>query len=165
MTFRYCPECGGKLTMRPMGDDGDKPFCESCGVPYFDYVPVCIIAAVENSSGMVAIIKQNYVSKVNYVLVAGHLSIGENAEEACAREVSEELGVRVTDVRYVDSFFYDKRELLMLGYHVHTDSTEFHCSSEVDLAEWTTPLDAIKKVRQKGTAHQLLERLYLKNGR
>ena len=161
MTFRYCPECGSKLTMRPMGDDGDKPFCERCSVPYFDYVPVCIIAAVENKNGLVAIIKQNYVSKTNYVLVAGHISVGETAEEACAREVSEELGVQVSDVHYIDSYFFSRGCMLMLGFHVHTDSEEFHCSSEVDVAEWATLADALEKVIKKGAAHQLLERLYL----
>ena len=30
MRFKYCPDCGEKLIMKPIGDEGDVPFCERC---------------------------------------------------------------------------------------------------------------------------------------
>ena len=30
MTFDFCPKCGEKLVLKPIGDEGEVPFCESC---------------------------------------------------------------------------------------------------------------------------------------
>lgn len=52
----------------------------------------CIIAAVVNECGEIALLRQNYVSATKYVCVAGIMKIGESAEGTVVREVKEEIG-------------------------------------------------------------------------
>ena len=68
MRFTYCPHCGSELTKREIGDEGLVPFCEACKVPLFDMFATCVICAVTNECGEVALLKQGDICKVNALL-------------------------------------------------------------------------------------------------
>ena len=116
MRFTYCPHCGTKLIKKEIGDEGLIPFCEKCSIPLWDMFTTSIIAAVVNEQEEIALLRQNYVSKSNYVCVAGIMKIGESAEETVVREVKEELGLDVYETSFIQSYPYEKKEMLMLGY-------------------------------------------------
>lgn len=136
MRFTYCPECGRLLTLRPMGDEGPVPYCEACESPFFDISHPCVIVAVVNEKGEIALIKQHRVSTSNWVLVAGYIKPGETAEECVLREVLEETGLRPEGCDYLSSFHHRKRDLLMLGYLARVVKADFGQSSEVDAIAW-----------------------------
>lgn len=138
MKFIHCPNCGEKLVQKSIGDEGLMPFCNSCDKPIFDMFNTCIITLVVNELGEVALIKQGYVSQTNYVLIAGYIKAGERAEETALREVEEEVGLIPHSLRYIRSYYYEKRDMLMLGFVAFVDKKEFHISGEVDEAEWFT---------------------------
>ena len=85
MRFTYCPHCGDQLVKKEIGDEGLIPFCEKCSTPLWDMFETCIITAVVNEKNEVALLKQSYVTTETYVCVAGHMKIGESAEETVIR--------------------------------------------------------------------------------
>ncbi len=156
MRFQYCPHCGQKAEMRQIGDEGVIPYCAQCEIPLWDLFTTSIIAAVVNEEEEVALLRQNYVSTTNHVCVAGVMKIGESAEETVVREIAEELGLRVKSLKYIKSYPYEKKEMLMLGFQAVVDKQEFTLSGEVDTAEWVKFGDALSLLREGSIAWQLV---------
>ena len=136
MRFTYCPHCGDKLIKKEIGDEGLIPFCEKCSIPLWDMFTTCIITAVVNEENEVALLKQSYVTSATYVCVAGYMKMGESAEETVVREVKEELGLDAEEVKFIKSYPYKEKEMLMLGFKVKVKKAEFEYSQEVDFAKW-----------------------------
>lgn len=156
MIVTFCPDCGSRLRKKEIGDEGLMPYCESCHKPIFDLFTTCIITLVLNEQNEAALLRQDYISKEFSCLVAGHMKSGETAEEAVLREVEEELGVTVTDIQYLKSYYYSKKDMLMLGFITKTASREFHLSKEVDKAEWIPLKEAPLLLREGSIARQVV---------
>lgn len=136
MHYKFCPECGEKLTDRPAGDDGLVPFCESCDTYHFDSFPSCVIILVANEYGELTLLRQEYLSDRYATFVAGYISPGETAEEAAYREVREEIGIELEEMEAAGTYWFDKKGILMHGFLAYTTKKEFVLSSEVDSAAW-----------------------------
>lgn len=156
MKFTYCPHCGNYLVKKEIGDEGLVPYCEKCGIPLWDMFTTSVIAAVVNENKEIALLRQNYVSTANYVCVAGIMKIGESAEDTVIREVKEEIGLDVKEVSYMQSYPYDKKDMLMLGYKAVVEKSEFLLSGEVDKAVWVKLEDALDLLRKGSIAWQLV---------
>ena len=157
MRFTYCPHCGRELIKKEIGDEGLVPFCETCEKPLWDMFETCIITAVTNEEKEVALIKQTYMTTPTYVCVAGHMKIGESAEETVIREVKEELGLDVEELKFVKSYPYEKKEMLMLGFKAKVKKTEFKTSGEVDSVKWFRFDEALGNIREGSIAWQLVK--------
>lgn len=159
MKFTYCPHCGKKLIKKEVGDEGKIPFCEDCQIPLWDMFTTSIICAVINEYNEVALLRQDYVSKTNHVCVAGIMKIGESAETTVVREIKEELGLDVEQLQYINSYPYEKKEMLMLGFKVRVKKADFVLSSEVDTAEWIPLKEAPEKLNHGGIAWKLVQEI------
>lgn len=157
MKFIHCPTCGEKLVQRNIGDEGLVPYCNSCNHPRFNIPYTCTLTLVVNELEEVALLRQNYVSKSSYVLVAGYVKSGESAEETAGREVEEELGISPKSVQYIKSYYYEKRDMLMLGFVASVDKGDFKISGEVDEAGWFSIKEALKLIREGSIAMELLK--------
>ncbi len=163
MRFTYCPHCGSKLTKKEIGDEGLVPFCEPCNVPLFDMFSTCVICAVTNECGEVALLKQTNLSATRYVCVSGFMKIGESAETSAAREIEEEIGQKVEEISFVRSYPYEQKEMLMLGFHAKVKKNALVLSKEVDDAEWVPFHEAHGKIREGSIAWQLVKEVIEKN--
>ena len=163
MRFTYCPHCGSQLTKREIGDEGLIPYCESCNLPLWDMFTTCIICAVVNEYSEIALLRQNYVSQTNYVCIAGVIKLGESAEETARREVKEEIGLDIETLKFVRSYPYSKKEMLMLGFHAKVKKANLVLSKEVDDAEWVPFAEALGKIREGSIAWQLVKEVIEKN--
>jgi NAD+ diphosphatase len=132
MKYKYCPQCGSILDLKELGDEGLVPFCPSCKDPYFDSYKNCIITVVINEYSEIALLRQDYVSKTNWVLVAGYIKQGETFEESVIREVEEETGQKVQELEYISSYYYEKKELLMAGFQCNVLKRDFNSSRETN---------------------------------
>lgn len=164
MKFKFCPDCGEKLILKPIGDEGEVPFCENCGKPWFEMFSSAVIVLVVNEHGEAALLQQNYISDKYFNLVSGYIKPGETAEDTARREVAEEIGVEIFDLRIIGTYWYAKKGMQMIGFIAHTNKTEFSLSGEVDGVEWVDVEEAIKLVHPKGSvSYELLDE-YLKRG-
>jgi len=144
MQFEYCPHCGTKAFPKEIGDEGLVPWCDTCKRPLFPMFPTCIITLAVDEDGNVAVLRQNYLSTQYHVLVSGYIKPGESAEEAAAREVEEELGLPVSKVHLTGTYWFGKKDMLMIGFLARVHKADFHLSCEVDQAVWATPEEALK---------------------
>lgn len=161
MKFKYCPECGTKLTEKVIGDEGYVPYCESCKKPWFDMFSTCIIVLVVNEKNEAALLRQNYISNQYYNLISGYMKPGETAEETARREVEEEIGVAVSKLRQAGTYWFGKKDMLMIGFLAEAEKKDFELSGEVDAARWVPVEEAARMVHPKGSVSYALVEKYL----
>lgn len=159
MHFKYCPTCGSRLIEKKMGDEGMIPFCQSCNYPLFDMFSSCIIALVVNEYDEAALLRQNYISAKYYNLVSGYIKPGESAELTAMREISEEIGVHPDSLELIGTYWFGKKDMLMIGFIGKAKKSELVLSDEVDQAEWVPVRQAIRMVHPRGSvSYELLEK-------
>jgi len=99
MRHRFCAKCGtATLIFRA----GWARTCPNCGAEHFPRVDPVVIMIAEHD-GRALLGRQHGWPQGRYSALAGFLEPGESIEEAVAREIMEEAGVRVSDVRYIAS--------------------------------------------------------------
>jgi len=155
MEFNFCPDCGHKNIRKNIGDDTNIPYCETCKRPWFPFSYTCVLVLVVDENGNFAFIKQNHIRTDSYIGVAGYPNHTEPYEETVKREVFEEIGLVVTHVQYIRSYYFEKRDLMMLGYIAHVNHDEFNLSSEVSAAKWFAPNKAEAALPQGSVVHNL----------
>lgn len=108
----FCSHCGGELT-RITASWGKR--CPSCGDDHFPHIHPCIIVLVRRGTELLLI--RNAAWNVGrFSLVAGFIDFGESLEECVQREVREEAGIEVTNIRYVGSQSWPFPSQLMVGF-------------------------------------------------
>ena len=135
MTFNYCPKCGNKLDDMRCGDDDCKicPFCNKIyGSSPFPVVEVLVV----NEFHEVLLLKQNYISTSKWTVVSGYMTDGETIEEAVVREVKEETGQDVIKCQYISSYYFEPKQLIMIGFIAYVNKSDFGKSAEVDDIRW-----------------------------
>ena len=109
---RFCSHCGGALVRIP-GGWGKR--CQSCGDEHFPHIHPCIIVLVRRGAELL-LIRNAAWSVGRFSLVAGFLDFGESLEECVQREVREEAGIEVTNIRYVGSQCWPFPSQQMIGF-------------------------------------------------
>ena len=155
MEMNYCMQCGAKLVIRRHETEGELPYCESCGEFRYPVFNTAVSMIVMNEAKDRIILIQQY-GKPSYVLVAGYIDKGEDAETAVAREVKEELGMTVSSIRYNRSHYYARSNTLMLNYTVTVRESEAHPNWEVDSWRWFSVDDSRKNIRTHSLAEIFL---------
>lgn len=131
---RFCGCCGQKTV-----HDGKERMmrCESCGNMIFPRIaPAVIIGLIHGDKLMLSTYAGREYKR--YGLLAGFIEIGETAEEAVAREVMEEVGLKVKNIRYYKSQPWGIAGNLSLGYFCDLDGDDTVHLDEEELAsaEW-----------------------------
>ena len=113
--------------------------CPSCGNMIFPKICPAIIVAVVNGD-KILLTKYSGRAYKNYALIAGFTEIGETAEETVAREVMEEAGVHVKNIRYWNTQPWGIESDLLLGYFADLDGDDNITMDrdELSLAGWYT---------------------------
>ncbi len=156
MRYTYCPHCGEKLGEKPIGDEGLVPWCGNCQRPVWEAFTTAIIAAVVNEDNEVALLRQGHISANTYVCVSGIMKPGESAEDAAVREIGEELGLAVRELRYMGSWPHKNGDMLMLGFCAVVEKDELTLSQEVDSAKWVPFDEALPLIREGSIAWRLV---------
>ena len=130
---RHCSRCGG-TTERLPSTWGKR--CQGCGHEHYPHIHPCIIVLIKRGDRFLLARKPEWAAG-RYSLVAGFLDFGESLEECVAREVMEETGVRVHNIRYVGSQNWPFPAQLMAGFvadHLSGEIVVDH--TELDDAAW-----------------------------
>jgi NAD+ diphosphatase len=132
---RFCANCGSP-TKSAKG--GWQRSCGHCGAQHFPRTDPVTIMLVEHEDKLLLGRQPRFPPRM-YSALAGFVEPGETIEEAVAREVHEEAGVKVRDVRYLASQPWPFPSQLMIGCTSQADSPEIEIDrTELDDARWFT---------------------------
>ncbi|WP_245651136.1 NAD(+) diphosphatase [Paramagnetospirillum marisnigri] len=135
---RFCSVCGQPLTVADAGHCG-KCSDDTCGAPHFPRTDSAIIVLVTDPQGRALLGRQPVWAPGMYSCLAGFVEPGETLEEAVAREVWEEAGIRVRSARYVASQPWPFPSSLMIGFMATADGEEPNPDrTEIEDARWFT---------------------------
>jgi NAD+ diphosphatase len=109
---RHCSRCGAE-TAGIAGSWGKR--CSSCNSEHFPHIHPCAIVLVKRGNELLLTRKAEWTAG-RYSLVAGFLDFGESLEECAIREVREETGIEIKNVRYVGSQNWPFPAQLMAGF-------------------------------------------------
>ena len=99
--FQYCPACGSNH-FAENGAYSKK--CEDCGFTYYDNPKAATVAIIVNSNNEILVCRRaKDPAKGTLDLPGGFTDIGESAEEGVIREVKEETGLDVSEVKFLFS--------------------------------------------------------------
>lgn len=132
---RFCAQCGGDTEL---AKGGWQRNCTACGTPHFPRTDPVTIMLVEHA-GRLMLGRGLGWPEGRFSALAGFVEPGENIEEAVAREVLEESGVKVRNVSYIASQPWPFPSQLMIGCHSHADDDAV-IIDETEMAEirWFT---------------------------
>ncbi len=151
----YCIDCGEKLNLRFLENEGIVPYCPKCGGYKFPLFPVAVSMTVINRSEDKVLLAR-HVGDDDFTLLAGYIKKGENPEKTIPREVKEETKLTAIKWRYFSSRFYDAKDVLMLNFIVTVEEGEITLNEEIEEARWCTPDEAKELVRKNSTAEYFL---------
>lgn len=152
----FCPACGAKLIEKPLDGEGVVPFCENCAAFRFPQYNVAVSMITRDpATGKILLIQQ--YGRPSYILVAGYVNRGEQAEHAVVREIREETGLTATEVRFNRTKFFEPSNTLMINFTAFIrDAGELHTNAEVDRYRWFTPQEARESIRPNSLAAEFL---------
>ena len=154
--MNYCMECGAKLTIKPLKGEGEVPYCEHCKSFVFPiFSTACSMIVMNPAQDKILLIKQ--YGRADYILVAGYVNKGEDAEAAALREIREELGVEAAAIRFNRTHYFGPSNTLMINFRVLLPSEEIHPNEEIDDWQWFSLPEARKMVRPNSLARDFLE--------
>lgn len=162
MNFTYCPDCGSLLEHRDLGDEKAVPWCVRCDKPWFPVFPAAVIALVYDEQGQVLLLRQNYISPVFRNLVSGYIVPGERAEQTMVREIREETGLEVESWSLRGTWWFERKQMMMIGFMARVRRAPLKLSQEVDGASWHTAAEAVTLVHQRPeSVSRILTQMYL----
>ena len=133
---RFCGNCGH--TFQAMKADRSLS-CSNCGNLLFPQTSNAVITAILKEGKILLGHNKNFPDGL-YSLIAGFVEMGESFEEAVHREIYEEVGIRVKNVRYFDNQEWPYPNSTMIGFFADYDSGEITVDGEEILdAGWYTP--------------------------
>ncbi len=133
---RWCGRCGA-ATVRSTTERVRT--CTRCGFSAYPRLSPAVIMLVERDGR--ALLARNGANQMRFhSVLAGFVEVGESLEDAVHREVAEEVGVRITDVRYFGSQAWPLTNSLMVGFTAQWLSGELAPDgTEIAEAAWYEP--------------------------
>ena len=151
----YCRDCGEKLSLGFIENEGLVPYCPKCDKFKFPFFPVAVSMTVVNRAED-KILLAKHVGDDDYKLFAGYIKKGESAEKAIPRELKEETALTAVKWRYYGSRFYEEKDILMLNFIVTANEGETVLNEELSEVCWFTPDEAKAAIKKNSVAEYFL---------
>lgn len=154
---KYCGRCGSNL------EHSHKERmleCPKCGLTEYPKLSPAVIIAVSHGDKLLL---SKYAGReyTNYALLAGFCEIGETVEETVKREVMEEVGLPVKNIRYYKSQPWSFTDTLLMGFFCELDGEEedIHIDEdELSFAEWFERKDIPVKAEDCSLTNEMIIR-------
>lgn len=154
---KYCTKCGAEYQVREMEGEGNVQYCPNCQEYHFPVFNVaCIMIVVDPQNKKILLIKQ--YGRPDYILVAGYVNRGEDAENTVVREIAEETGLKVDRIQFNRSRYFEKSNALMLNFTAFIkNGDDINVNREVDSYKWFTFKEARENIKPGSLAKEFLE--------
>lgn len=150
---RFCGKCGSALAPHPVEN---ALYCPECGKLLFPRISPCIIAVIERGDEIL-LLRHRQRNQAIFACLAGFVETGETLEEALRREVREETGLEITNIRYAGSQSWPFPDQLMVGFHADYASGEIRIQeSEILEAGWFRRSDLPLAPSRGSISYQLI---------
>lgn len=131
---QFCGRCGTRLEH----DKVERMMkCPKCGAMHYPKISPAVIVAVTNGD---KILMTKYAGRdyKKYALIAGFTEIGETIEDTVRREVMEEVGIHVKNIRYYKSQPWSFTDTILMGFYCELDGEDVITmdAHELSVAEW-----------------------------
>ena len=117
---RFCGKCGAETYHK---SDERALVCPACNAHFFPKISPAIIVAIICNDKILLARNSNFAASW-FSLIAGYVDVGETLEETVAREVKEEVGLDVKNIRYYKSQPWPLSGSLMIGYIAEADENQ-----------------------------------------
>jgi NAD+ diphosphatase len=142
---RFCKRCGS--AMQPKAGPPARE-CPQCGYLSFPRISPAVIVLVERDNQCLLARSPRFKGEF-YSVLAGFAEPGETLEETVAREVREETGIEVTDIRYFGSQPWPFPDSLMIGFTARYAAGEIRVDGEEILDARWFPADQLPNIPGK----------------
>jgi len=130
----FCPGCGHATTV---AEAGWVRHCDNCGRDQYPRTDPAVIMSVIDADDRILLGRGHNFAGNGMSVLAGFVEPGESLETAVAREVMEEVGVPVTDVRFLGDQPWPFPASLMVGFTCRATTTELTLDPvEIAAARW-----------------------------
>ncbi|MDE7267283.1 MAG: NAD(+) diphosphatase [Lachnospiraceae bacterium] len=138
-SVKYCGTCGTAL----VHDKKERMMrCPKCGAMHYPKIsPAVIVGVIDRENNKLLLTKYAGREYKKYALIAGFAEIGETIEDTVKREVYEETGIHVKNVRYYKSQPWSFTDTLLFGFYCDLDGDGQIRLDEEELSvgEWLSP--------------------------
>ena len=135
-TDRYCSRCRTEMN-RARGIRAKE--CPGCGFLSFPRISPAVIVLIERDNRVLLARVKRFTTEL-YSVLAGFVEPGESLEETAKREIEEEVGIRIKNIRYFGSQPWPFPDSLMIGFTAEYESGEIIIDeAEVSDAGWFDP--------------------------
>ncbi len=132
---RFCGSCGSPA----VPSSTERAFvCTKCGYTAYPHIAPAVIVAITNNDKILLVKNLRRPKNVRLELVSGYVEIGESFEHAVHREVMEEVGLKVKNLRFYKDQPWGISGAHMIGYvaEVDGDDTVTKEEDEISEAKW-----------------------------
>lgn len=152
---QFCGRCGSKMIHSPKER---AMTCEACHYTAYPRIMPAVIVGVTNGDKL--LLTKYKTGFAHNALVAGFTEIGETVEETVAREVMEEAGLTVKNIRYYKSQPWGSANDILLGFYcdVDGDDTITMDDEELKYAEWVKREDIILQPGHFSLTNEMMRR-------
>ena len=158
---QYCGKCS-----TPFEDKRDEraKICPTCGLINYPRLSPAVIVTVLRE-GRILLARNKQFRSPFFSVLAGFVEPGETLEACVAREIEEEVGITVKDVRYFGSQPWPFPDSLMVAFVADYAGGEIHADhSEIMEADWYSPDDLPRIPPRISIARQLIDWFTAHNG-
>ena len=155
-THQFCGKCGGRTD--PLEGERGRA-CAGCGLHFFPRVTPAVIVAVVRD-GKILLAQSSRFPNAFFSVLAGFVEPGETFEECVYREIREEVGIEVENLRYFGSQPWPFPHSLMVGFTAVFASGELVLEEkEIVQADWFDAEEVVHlRIPRHGTiARRLIE--------
>jgi len=152
---KFCGRCGTRTQQKP---DERALICPDCNtIVYPKIFPAIIVAIICNHKILLA--RSPHFPGNMYSLIAGYVDVGESLEEALAREVKEEVGLDIKNIRYYKSQPWPSSGSMMIGFIAEADENQPISidNTEITEAAWFTKGDLPEHPLDISIAGEMIE--------
>lgn len=153
---KFCGSCGSPTRTKK---EERAIFCPSCQTTIYPKISPAIIVAILGNDKILLARGVNFRANF-YSLVAGYVDIGESIEDAVVREVKEEVGLDIKNIRYYKSQPWPFSGSMMIGFIAEADDKQPIRIDENEIAEaaWFSRTNLPNYPQQRSIAGELIDK-------